>query len=67
MKRLKDTIRDLARKGMCHVIDNYKGPDELGDILLEDLKRAIIVDFPFDQEGYPIYLFFYIQSNTLTI
>ncbi len=52
MKEVKDAIRERSKRGECKLVENYKDPSHLRDLLLEDLKKAIQNDFPIDA-SYP--------------
>lgn len=46
MEKLKDSIRYQAASGQCTLKENYQNSQELGSLLLADLKKAIEDDFP---------------------
>lgn len=46
LQNLKERIRQKASQKQCHLTDGYKTPEELGNLLLADMKEAIKRDFP---------------------
>lgn len=56
MNDLKAVIRQRAEKGLCDLKD-YTSPVELAKMLVEDLKKAIDMDFPV--VVYAPYLFYF--------
>jgi hypothetical protein len=53
MVNLKQQLQEREKRGDCVIHENYSGPNQLGELLLLDLKASIETDFPLLDDSYP--------------